>query len=156
LKIALLADHAGSIGRLAGWFEQEWAPFYGEQGPGDARADLAARCNRERLPIGLVAVEGERVLGTAALDRDAATGLTPSVVGLLVAPDTRGRGVAGALLASTERLARKLGYRELYTSTSILGELLLRQRWQERDDVEFLNGERGKVYMRILTTGTRP
>lgn len=153
MNVALLADHAGFIGSLAEWFEQEWAPYYGKHGPGDARADLATRCNRERLPIGLIAVDGELVLGTAALDRDAGTGLEPSVVGLLVAPDSRGKGVASALIASAEGLARKLGYRELYTSTAILGESLRRRGWQEQLDVEFLNGEQGKVYRRELTKG---
>ena len=149
-SVELLADHADCIDVLSGWFEREWAPYYGQHGPGDARADLAARCNRNRLPIGLVAILDDRVRGTAALDRDAATGLTPSFVGLLVAPNYRGRGVAGALLAAAESLARELGYRELFTSTSILGELLQRKGWQAQDEVQFLSGERGKVYRRLL------
>jgi hypothetical protein len=68
LKIALLIDHPGFIGALAESFEREWEPYYGKQGPGDARADLLAR-----------------------------TG------------------------------------------------------WQEKGEVEFLNGEQGKVYVRNLT-----
>lgn len=154
--VALLAEHTDCIALLADWFEREWEPYYGRRGPGDARIDLAARCNRDRLPIGLVAIEDDRILGTAALDRDAATGLAPSVVGLLVAREYRRRGVAGALLAAAESLARELGYRELFASTSILGERLLRDGWHEKDDVQFLNGERGKAYMRTLSTGPQP
>jgi GNAT superfamily N-acetyltransferase len=150
--IVLLADHAGCIDDLAARYETEWAPYYGDSGPGDARADLASRCNRDRLPIGLVAIEGERVLGAAALDRDVSTGLTPSVVGLLAAPEARGKGVARALIESAEGRARQLGYDELFISTSILHGMLLREGWLEKGDVEFLNGERGKVFVRNLKT----
>lgn len=149
-SVELLADHADSIDVLVDWFEQAWAPYYGEQGPGDARADLAARCNRNRLPIGLVAMHKDRLVGTAALDRDATTGLTLSVVGLLVAPDYRGRGIASALLGYAERLARQLGHNDLYMGTSVLQALLHREGWREYGDVAFLNNERGQVFVRNL------
>ena len=155
-SVALLAEHADRIDLLVNWFEREWEPYYGKAGPGDARADLADRCNRDRLPIGLVAIQDDRLLGTAAVDRDAATGLTPSVVGLLVTPGYRRRGVAGALLAAAEALARELGYQELFMSTAILGDLLRREGWQEQGDVQFLDGERGKIYMQALTKGGQP
>ena len=154
--VALLAEHARCLDLLADWFEREWESYYGNRGPGDARADLAARCNRDRLPIGLVAILGGGVRGTAALDRDAATGLTPSVVGLLVAPEYRGRGTACALFAAAESLARELGYHELFTSTAILGDLLEREGWAAKGDVQFLNGERGRVYRRSLAPGGQP
>ncbi len=147
LSVALLADHAGFVDRLARWYEREWAPYYGQHGPGDARADLVSRCNRKQLPIGFVALGDDRLLGTAALDRDATTGKTPSVVGLLVTPDYRQRGVARALLGFAEGLARELGYEELFMSTSVLGEHVRRRGWQQRGDVEFLDNERGKVYV---------
>lgn len=155
-SIELLDDHPGVIDRLVRWYEREWEPYYGEQGPGDARADLESRCNRGRLPVGFVAVEDGRILGTAALDDDAATGTRPSVVGLLVAPDRRRRGIASALLEFAEGLARDLGYDELFMSTTILGEFVMRMGWQERDSVGFLNAERGKLYVRQLTRGHSP
>ena len=152
MHIALLADHPGFIDELAASYEAEWAPYYGNSGPGDARADLTSRCNRDGVPIGLVAIEGGRILGTLALDRDAATGLTPSVVGLLVMPEARRQGVAHELLQSVARLARELGYDELFISTSILHGMLRRQGWHEQGDVEFLDNERGKIFVRNLRT----
>jgi GNAT superfamily N-acetyltransferase len=155
-SVALLADHAGFIDCLVRWYEQEWQPYYGERGPGDARADLQSRCNRGRLPIGFVAIQDDRILGTAALDHDATTGRTPSVVGLLVGPDHRRRGVANEMIGFAERLARDLGYDELFMSTGILGELVRRRGWQELGDVQFLHDERGKVYMCPLTLSRSP
>jgi hypothetical protein len=61
-----------------------------------------------------------------------------------------------ALLRPAETIARALGCHELFTSTSIVGGLLRRNGWQEKDDVQFLNGERGKVDMRTLTSGRQP
>ena len=151
MEIALLADHAMAIDDLAAWYTQEWAPYYGAQGPGDARMDLASRCNRDRLPLGLVAIEDEQVVGTAGLDRDATTGLTPSVVGLLVAREFRREGVASRLLDAAERAARDLGYDELFMSTSILGDVLVRKGWIDKGEVRFLDDERGKLYCRPLS-----
>lgn len=151
MRIALLADHAGYIDELAARYEAEWAPYYGDTGPGDARYDLASRCNRDRLPIGLLAFDGDQLVGTVALDRDAATGLTPSVVGLLVMPESRRQGAASALIESAERLGRELGYDQIFISTSILQRLLRRRGWQENGDVEFMNKERGKVFVLKLT-----
>jgi GNAT superfamily N-acetyltransferase len=151
MEIGFLADHGGAVETLEEWYTQEWGPYYGEGGPGAARADLVSRCNRDRLPIGLVAIEGDRVCGTAGLDRDATTGLTPSIVGLLVAREHRGKGIAAALIDATGRLARDLGFEELFISTSILGETLLREGWSARGETEFLNKERGRVYVRSLT-----
>lgn len=151
MEIVLLADHTGAIDTLAAWYAREWEPYYGALGPGDARGDLVSRCNRDRLPLGLVAIEGGSIHGTAALDRDGTTGLTPSVVGLLVARDQRRKGIASALVDAAGRMARDLGHDELFLSTSTLGEMLLRKGWKEIGEVDFLNNERGRLYLRSLT-----
>jgi GNAT superfamily N-acetyltransferase len=156
VRIALLADHTGAIDTLAAWYEHEWGPYYGAQGPGDAAADLASRCSRDRLPAGLVAIDDDKIVGTAAVGRDAASGIAPAVVGLLVVPEYRRKGVAGALLDAAGRLAKDLGCDALFMSTSILGELLQRKGWREKGDVEFMNSERGKVYELSLSAGREP
>lgn len=150
MKIEMLSDHKDAIPLLTQWYQREWEPYYGEHGPGDARADLEARCNRNELPIAMVAIEDDRVLGTAALDLDATTNRTPSVVGLLVAQAYRRRGVATALLEAAEDLAQSLGYRRLYVSTVVLGDLLTHLGWEAMGTVQFLNAEQGSVYVREL------
>ena len=150
MNIELLADHSESIPMLADWYESEWEPYYGVSGPGDARADLESRCNRDEIPIGFVVAEGGEVYGTAVLDLDAATGLAPSVVGLLVDPSQRRRGVATALLEFSEYLAKRLGYSRLYVSTTILGDLLVRMGWYSLGEVQFVNEEQGSIYARDL------
>ena len=148
--IELISDHPEVIPILTKWYQAEWEPYYNEGGPGDARADLESRCNRDKLPIGLVAIEGTEVLGTAALDLDVATNLSASVVGLLVQPSHRRRGIATSLLKGSEDLARQLGYRRLHISTTVLGEHLSRSGWTAMGAVQFLNAEQGSVYVRDL------
>ena len=46
----------------------------------------------------------------------------------------------------------ELGYDELFISTSILHGMLRRQGWQEYGDVEFLDNEQGKIFVRNLKT----
>ena len=150
MNIEPLANHKTAIPMLSAWYLSEWEPYYGRRGPGDARADLESRCHHDEIPLGLVAVEGGDLCGTAALDLDPATNLTPSVVGLLVRRDQRGKGIATALLKSAEAHAQRLGYDHLYMSTTVLGHLLLRIGWQPFGEVEFLNNERGSIYAREL------
>ena len=150
MNIQLLADYAEVIPTLTDWYLSDWEPYYGLNGPGDARANLESRCNRDELPIGLVAIEDNQVLGTAALDLDVATNLTPSVVGLLVGPAYRHQGIATALLEATEDISHQLGHRRLYVSTTVLGDLLNQLGWEAMGAVEFLNAEHGSVYKRDL------
>lgn len=147
MEIKLLADHSEAIATLADWYITEWQPYYGELGPGDAESDLTSRCNRNLIPAGLVAVEDDQVIGTVALDVDPATNLNPSVVGLLVGSEYRRKGIATALLRSAKDLARDLAYRQLYLSSSVLGDLLVRTGWRVKGEVEFLNAEHGTIYV---------
>ena len=150
MEIELLADHSESIPMLVNWYVSEWELYYGPDGPGDARADLESRCNRDEIPMGFVATVDGEVHGVAALDHDAATGLTPSVVGLLVESSQRGHGIATALLQSAESLAKRLGFGRLYISTAVLDDLLVRMGWNSLGEVEFVNATRGSIYARDL------
>lgn len=145
-----LIDQPNAISVLAAWYLAEWAAYYGNNGPGDARRDLESRLSREDLPVGLVAMEGEEVLATAALGLDPTTNLTPSIIGLLVRPEKRGQGIGTAVIKGCEDVARGLGYRRLHVSTSVLGGLLQRMGWRKTGETKFLNDETGSVFVRDL------
>ncbi len=147
MKIELLADNTEILPTLVDWYEREWSPYYGVDGPGNAQVDLASRCNKDAIPVGFVAKENNQLLGVAALDLDSATSLTPSVVGLLVADEYRRRGVASRLLKSATLLAEGLGYNHVYISTTVLGDHLLRNGWRRIGDAHFLNDEHGSIYV---------
>lgn len=120
LQIELLADHPEAIQVLTSWFEREWAPYYGPEGPGDAERDLRASCNRSELPLAVVAISGGDVCGTAALKHESVTThghLTPWLAALLVEKRFRRRGVAERLIAAVEERARRLGFSSIYVGT---------------------------------------
>ena len=149
MTVEPLVNHKDAIPTLVKWYESEWKPYYGINGPGDAQTDLISRC-KDTIPMGLIAIENGDVLGTAAIDKDVATNLTPSIVGLLVAPEYRRRGIATSLISAAEKWASQLKYRKLYVSTTVLGNMLQNLGWTQIDEVEFINAEYGSVYMRKL------
>ena len=63
---------------------------------------------------GVVARDGEAVVGAAGVERYGSAGLLRSVV---VAPDRRGAGLGHDLVAAAEDLARHEGVRELFLLT---------------------------------------
>lgn len=120
VEMELLADHPEALPSLIEWFEREWAPYYGPDGPGDATADLLESCNREKLPIAMVAILDNEVVGTAALKAESVSThkhLTPWLAALLVSSEFRRRGVARCLIAAIEDKARDLGFQVIYVGT---------------------------------------
>lgn len=146
MQIDYLSDHPALIPVLADWYITEWEPYYGKDGPGNAEADLRGRCNRDQLPLGLVVVAGKFPTATASLGFDMATGMAPSVIGLLVAESHRGQGIAAVLIDACRTEASRLGHNQLFLSTSVLGPMLIRRGWHLAGSTKFLNREKGGVY----------
>ena len=80
--------------------------FCGEQGV----ALAAERDGRDPDALHVVALDGERVLGTCRLLLD---GATARLGRMAVSPDARGRGMGMAVLREAERCARARGARRL-------------------------------------------
>jgi GNAT superfamily N-acetyltransferase len=159
LRIVHLVDAPEAAPVLARWFVDEWTPWYGPGGAGDADADLAACRSREALPICLVALDGEgAVLGTAALKDESVgseLGVGPWLAAILVGPEHRGRGVATALVAAIEAEARRLGLAAIYTSTDSAGNIMERRGWQAIGATDTLRGS-ATVYRRLIGDDAPP
>ena len=144
-RIVHLLEAPEALPTLARWFVEEWAPYYGPDGPGDAERDLAACRGRDELPICLVALSGgNEVLGTVALKSESVGSeleVGPWLAAILVGEDHRGRGVGTALVAAIEGEARRLGFESIYTSTDAAGGLLERRGWQAFATAESLRGQ---------------
>ena len=139
-----LVDVPHALPVLAEWFVEEWEPYYGTDGPGNAEADLHAASDRDQLPICLVALSaGQEVVGTIALRAESLPShrhLTPWLAGLLVAPAQRRRGVDTALIAALETEARRLGYARLYTATDTAMGRMEERGWHAMDEAPTLRG----------------
>ncbi len=119
---------------LQQWFIDEWAPWYGSKGPGDAEGDLAACRNRDKLPICLVALNRDGdVVGTAALKTESIGsehGIGPWLAAVLVGKGNERRGIGTALVEAIEEEAARLGFRSIYTSTDSARGIMEHRGWK--------------------------
>ena len=136
-RIVPLATQAHYLPELQQWFEQEWADYYGPDGPGDAAADLQAYCRHDGLPLALIALHGDTLCGIAALKTDAIAGYEhcqPWAGAALVAADRRRQGIGAQLLRHLADLAHLQGFSQLYCATATAPSLLQRLGWTRLPD----------------------
>jgi GNAT superfamily N-acetyltransferase len=136
-RVEDLAGNATCLPALARLMTEGWPEWYGPGGAGRAEVDIAARCRTAGLPWGVVArCDAGVPVGTGALDATsfgaADATETPWIVGLIVAPDWRRRGIGGAMVAALEGSARAKGWTRLHCAT-VAGEgMLARRGWSRR------------------------
>ena len=153
MKILHLCDVPEAVPVLAAWFVEEWMPYYGPDGPGDALADLEACTQKDALPVCLVALdEGGEVLGTAALKEDSVGSDVaggPWLAAFLVGQAHRSRGVGTALIGAIEDVAKDLEFDAVYTSTDSASGIVEKRGWRKIGKASSLKG-RVDVYRRAL------
>lgn len=140
LTFAYLSDQKNLIPDLRDWFEREWSPYYGPGGPGNAESDLLSCCNKNELPIALVAFWKGELCATAALKQESMTThkhLAPWVAALLVEPRFDGMGIGGRMVAEIERKAKELGFSKLYTGSDVPTGVLEKKGWTFLDRVPY-------------------
>lgn len=151
LRTRLLIDCPEAIAPLTGLLEQEWPDWYNARGA-SARAELSERLRRDGLPLGIVALRDETVLGTCALTVSSGglfTERSPWVGGLVVTPEERRRGVARRLLLRAKKEARRLGHKRLHALTDTARGLFEAEGWMLLDTVH-LAGKPHAIYMTPL------
>jgi len=138
---------------LVHWFMDEWEPYYGRSGPGDARKDLEECAGRDQLPLCLIALdERDRMLGTIAL-KETSVGselnVGPWVAALLVDHQYQGRGVGPVLIEAITTEAARLGFEKIYTSGGPDDAIFESQGWRPYGETTSLRGPL-IVYERVL------
>ena len=120
MTIEYLADRPEALPTLARWQHAEW----GNLRPGDtidARvARLKGQMGRDAVPLTVVALDGEEVLGSASLiahDMETRPELTPWLASVFVGPEYRRRGIASQLVRRIMAEAARLEVPLLYLYT---------------------------------------
>ena len=120
MRIENLSDHPEALPILAKWQHAEW----GHIRPGDTlelrQGRLERWCNRDRIPMTLVALDGNRVLGSASLiehDMETRMDLTPWLAGVFVSETDRRRGIGAQLVRRIMEEAGRLKVELLYLYT---------------------------------------
>lgn len=136
-----LADRPDAIPQVAAWYFEEWG-YLNPAATADRIADkLAASLNRDSIPLVVLAVDGDAVVGAAELKYREMT-IYPEkehwLGGVFVAPKHRGRGVAARMIDSVVDTARTLGVKLLHLQTPQLdGGLYLKLGWRRIEQVHY-------------------
>ena len=67
IKIEFLEDNRHLFSVIEESYKTEWKEYYGPGGQGDAFSDINSFCNKDKLPICLVALKRGSFIGTVAL-----------------------------------------------------------------------------------------
>lgn len=144
IRIVHLMENPSVIPILTQWFIDEWTPWYGSKGLGDAKKDLEECSRRDVLPICLIALsKNNTVLGTGALKSKSVGSKRsdgPWISALLVDKNHRCQGVGTALIETIEKKARQLGFKFVYCSTNTAESTLQRRGWKTNGTAETLRG----------------
>jgi predicted N-acetyltransferase YhbS len=151
-RVGLLADHAGLVPQVAGWLYHEWWRELGDT-PGAAEARLRQRLQRDRLPLALLALDGDEPVGTVSIvvdDHPLAPGSVCCLAGLFVCPDWRRQGIGAALCQCALREARRLELPPLCLFTKDGEAFYRRLGWQKLSDTVVCAG-RGLELVAFMT-----
>ena len=137
MRIEYLSDHPEALPTLAEWQHAEWGNMRPDDTLEKRKARLWRFSNGDRIPLTVVALEGNTVLGSASLiehDMETRMELTPWLAGVFVGEQYRRRGIGAELvrriMAEAGRLKVPLLY--LYTMHSEKFYAALGWQFQER------------------------
>jgi predicted N-acetyltransferase YhbS len=140
MTIEYLANRPEFLPTLAQWQHREW----GYLRPGDSlesrMARLREQCERDRIPLTVVAHDNDEVLGSASLvehDMDTRMELSPWLAGVFVGPEYRRRGIGAQLVRRIMSEATALKVPLLYLYTVHSAEFYANLGWSLREHAPY-------------------
>jgi N-acetylglutamate synthase-like GNAT family acetyltransferase len=120
ITIEFLADCPEALPTLAQWQHDEWGHYRAGDTVEKRSARLQEGCNRDRIPLTVVALDNGEVLGSASLiahDMETRMELSPWLAGVFVGTEYRRRGIGAQLVRRimAEATALKVPLLYLYT-----------------------------------------
>lgn len=155
MKIDLLANHRHWLPTLANWYVQEWGQCKDAAETQKEIQNLQAYCNKNKVPLILVAFENDTLLGAVQLKMHEMT-IYPNypywVGGVYVGKQHRKRGIAKLLVLEAIDKARELHIDKLYLQTENLsGGIYKELGWSPIEEVNY-NGEDVVVMQKAIAT----
>ncbi len=132
LQIDWLAHHMQHSDRYAEWIHQQFHYEYAHQPLADWQREFAQGQSNGEWSC-LIALDGERLVGGAALardDLDHRPDLGPWLACVFVSPEARGQGLAERLVAGICQEAQDCGFARLYLHTQSKQDYYAKRGWQ--------------------------
>lgn len=140
---------------LARWHFEQWGNRSGAATESEDRAMLNRNAMNRNLPLTLIAVSQDRLLGSVTIvecDMDIRAELKPWIGQLYVDRGERGRGIGSALVRAAVERSGKLGFRRVYLYTSgTLPNFYERIGWTWRENVH--DRDKNRTAMEIKLYG---
>ncbi len=154
MKFEDLSARIDLIPLLARWHFEQWGYLTGASTESDYEALLFRNASTRNLPLTLIAVNHDRLLGSVNIvncDMDIRSELKPWLAQLYVDLPERGRGIGTALVYAAVERSRKLGFGCLYLYTSgTLPAFYERIGWTRRENVYYKDKDRTVMEMRLV------
>jgi len=140
IDFVFLADRQDVIPLIAGWHFEQWGHLT-TASIDDIYARMREAANLDKIPLLVLAVIGEEIVGTAELKYREMT-IYPDkehwIGGVFVPPAHRGKGIGSRLANRTADIARSLGVTTLHLQTERLdGGLYARLGWEPSEQVNY-------------------
>ena len=136
-----LADHVDLVPVVAHWYHDAWGHLYKNATVDKTVARLKDYLNADRIPLIVLAMENNELLGAAQLkcrEMDIYPDKEHWLGGVYVAREHRGKQVASRLVEHTLSVARSLDVKVLYLQTEALdGGLYRGLGWMPIEGVEY-------------------
>jgi GNAT superfamily N-acetyltransferase len=139
MTIAPLRDRPEFIPLLAEWQDREWKHLYRVWDRSVAIRQLQSEQPDGRLPQTLLAMDGDRLLGSVSAVFDDLPGwekYNPWVASFFVIAEARGRGIGSQLLMAAEGLLRAQGIRQAYLFTETAQPFFGKHGWNGHEPAE--------------------
>ena len=140
MNVEFLADHEAQVPQLARWAFDEWSYLHPERSLAEYERTMAAACNRDELPICLVAIDNDEPVGMVTLKEKDFSGrpdLNPWLATLYVDKPHRGKRIGTQLVRRLVRIAARLGNERLYLVTDHAANYYARLGWRVLQSVEW-------------------
>jgi GNAT superfamily N-acetyltransferase len=133
MHFTLLADRPDAIPRIASWYFDQWGHLRKNADVRDFEKKLQSSLNRNELPLVILAVEREEIVGVTELkyrEMDIFPDKEHWLGGVYVPEEHRGRGIASQLIQQALRISRTHGVSTLFLQTENLdGGLYVNLGW---------------------------
>ena len=141
MELDFLANNKTTIPTIAKWYFEEWGYLMKENSLDEVEQNLHAYLNSDKIPLIILAKEGEVVLGVAQLkfhEMDIYPEKEHWLGGVYVANEYRGNKIAEKIILEVISTAKKLGVHKLHLQTEDLsGGLYSRLGWEPIEQVNY-------------------